>query len=61
MMSKSDSSRAGIESKMKRSSVIMAASGTVHTTEEATVCLCDLDMFCSSSIIERITRGIVAG
>ena len=33
----------------------MIASGGTDTTEEATVHVYDLNMFCSSSIIERIT------
>ena len=44
--------------KSKDLTVIMTANGTTHTTEEATVHVCDLD---SSSIIERITRGALAG
>ena len=36
---------------------MMAANGTTHTIEKATVSICDLDMFCSRTIIERITRG----
>ena len=38
----------------------MIAKGTTHTAEEATVYVCDLDMFCSSSIMDRNTRGTFA-
>ena len=30
--------------KSKDPSIIVTAKGTAHTTEEATVCVCDLDM-----------------
>ena len=45
----------------KDPSVFMTANGTTHMTEEATARACNLDMFFSSSIIERITYGAVAG
>ena len=45
--------------KSKDPSVVMAASGTAHTTEEATVYVYDLDMF-SKFNCWRITRRIFA-
>ena len=57
MVSKSDLTTEEQETiqKSKDPSDTMTASGTIHTTEEAMVCVCDADMF-----IERITRGAVA-
>ena len=47
MMSKNDLTHREEETiqKLKDPSVIMTASGTTQTTEEATVCVCDVDMF----------------
>ena len=45
MMSKSGSTPEEQETIKKDPSVIMTAIGTTHTTEEATVYVCDLDMF----------------
>ena len=60
MMSERDSTPEEQETiqQSKDPPVIMIATGTTHATEEATVHVCDLD---SSSIIERITRGALAG
>ena len=62
MMSKSDLTPEEPEKiqKSKDPSIVMTGNGTTRTTEQATVSVRDLEMFCSSSIIERITRGTFA-
>ena len=53
MMSKSDLTPAEQETirTSKDPSVIMTATGTTHTTEEATVYVCDLDMFAQVQLL----------
>ena len=38
---------------LKDPSVITSANGTTHTTEEATVCVCDLDMFVHIQLLKE--------
>ena len=39
----------------------MAASGTVHTTEEATVCICDLGMFVRVQLLKESPAALSLG
>ena len=55
MMSKSDLTPEEQETvqQSKDPSVIMTANGTTHTTEKATVCVCDLGMFVQVQLLKE--------
>ena len=39
----------------------MTANGTTHTTEEATVCICDLDMFVQVQLLKASPAALSLG